>query len=205
MIVKDTINQAIVIDPFLEKNASVDDKDAIVRFVSAPAESFMEHDNAEQDWKTGYHQILMKEVAHHFADADRIPIFKGMFKGLLPSDGSPSILLITRPQKDIDYPLWDEARLVWEQNQPSLDQFILELESAGFMDVKHSVEVYPCTVPLDRWQSMVKRRFWSTFSHFSDDALDEACRKIGENERHRLKNGVLHFEDRLLFITAKKI
>lgn len=196
---------AIVIDPFLEKSVSVDDKDAVVRFISAPAESFMEQHDVEHDWKTGYHQILMKEVAHHFADADRIPIFKGMFQGLLPSDGPPSILIITRPQKDIDYPLWDEARLVWEQNQPSLDQFISELESAGFMDVKHSIEEYPCTVALDRWQSMVKRRFWSTFSHFSDDALEAACEKIAENERHRLKNGILHFEDRLLFITAKKL
>jgi len=148
--------------------------------------------------------IIIKEVAHHFADSDRVPIFRGMFEGLVPSSGPPSLLMITRPQKDIDYPLWDEAREVWAKNQPSLHQFVSELQTAGFSEIEHTVEAYPCVIRLERWQSMVKARFWSTFANFSDEELRQACDTIAEKESHRIQDGSLHFEDRLLFITAKK-
>lgn len=214
MLVKETNVSAVVVDPFLEKSSEADDdKDDSVRFVAEPAEAFMKDvvDNSDPDdtnwWRSNYDFVLLKEVAHHFAEADREPIFRGMWKGLRPTSSSshPSLLLITRPQYEIDYPLWDEARHVWAQNQPSLKTFVSELRRAGFCDIQHTIEPYPCSVPLGRWQSMVKSRFWSTFSHFSDEQLETACETIAENEKHRIKDGVIMFEDRLLFISAKKI
>lgn len=208
MLIQDTpFCRAVVVDPFLEKKTKEEEttsnKDGLVHFVSAPAETFMSHDDCW--WRRDFHQILLKEVAHHFADKDRIPIFRGMWQGLVPTTGPPSLLMITRPQKDIDYPLWDEARDVWAKNQPSLDQFVSELTAAGFSDVQHSVEPYPCVISLERWQAMVKARFWSTFANFSDAELEAACHVIAENEKHRItEDGCLHFEDRLLFITAYK-
>lgn len=218
--------RAIVIDPFLEKQqnnaqqqqqqSSSDDEP--VRFVAAPAEAFMSDPMpGEEGWRRGYHQILLKEVAHHFADQDRTAIFRGLWDGLVarktttttngssPPPPPPSLLLITRPQIDIDYPLWDEARAVWAQNQPSLDQFVSELHAAGFTDISHTLEAHPCVVPLERWQSMVKARFWSTFGSFSDAELERACDAMAANEKHRITaDGNLHFDDRLLFITANK-
>jgi len=218
MLVKDTNVSAVVVDPFLEKSDEADDGggDANnVRFVAEPAEAFMkdlpeisdENDNTTNWWRKNYDFVLLKEVAHHFADADREPIFRGMWQGLRPSllSHHPSLLLITRPQYEIDYPLWDEARHVWAQNQPSLETFVAELQRAGFCDIQHTIEPYPCSVSLERWQSMVKARFWSTFSHFSDEQLESACQTIAENEKHRIKDGVIEFEDRLLFISARKI
>jgi hypothetical protein len=215
MLIQDTPCQAIVIDPFLEKQNKVDSKpsDDPVTFVAAPAEAFMNDPTTpeENSWRRGYDQILIKEVAHHFAEQDRTPIFRGMWDGLVPSSssapaGPPSLLMITRPQIDIDYPLWEEARAVWAKNQPSLDQFVSELKAAGFSNIQHSVEAYPCAISLERWQSMVKARFWSTFANFSDDELNEACAVIAENERHRITaDGTLHFEDRLLFISASRV
>ena len=78
------------------------------------------------------------------------------------------------------------------------------LKAAGFLDIKYQVETYPCEISLSRWQSMVKQRFWSTFSNFSDSELDKACETIAETEGRVDTNGQLHFEDRLLFITARK-
>ena len=161
--------------------------------------------NDSDTWRTGYHQVLLKEVAHHFAKEDRGLIFSGLFAGLVPNQGPPSLLLITRPQRDIDYPLWNEAREVWAQNQPSLEQFVSELQQAGFAKIEHSIEAYLCSVALDQWQAMIKARFWSTFANFTDTELEEACDMIATNERHRIEDGIIRFEDRLLFITASKV
>jgi SAM-dependent methyltransferase len=214
MIVEDAPNNvcAIVVDPFLEQQSiSVVDEsesaasDERIRFVKAPAEEFkLKPTDETLWWRQNYQQVLLKEVVHHFKDTDRVPIFKGIFNGLERSD-APSLLIVTRPKLEIDYPLWDEAREVWAKNQPSLEQFVDELGQAGFSNVQHSVESYPCTILLERWQSMVKARFWSTFSTFTDKELDEACHSIAESEKERIdKDGLVHFEDRLLFITARK-
>ena len=76
---------------------------------------------------------------------------------------------------------------------------------AGFSNIDHSIEAYPCSIKLDQWQDMIKGRFWSTFSFFTDKELEQACQKIAKAEAHRIdEGGFVHFEDRLLFITASK-
>ena len=237
--------EAIVIDPYLEFNSSLensihhddDNKRShknVLRFIKAPAEAFILSSTKEPTTPTvtpfpapteielprQYHQILLKEVIHHFADQDRSAIFHGLYHyGLLPTRTAttgattpntttpiPSILIITRPQYDIDYPLWDDAKTVWAQNQPSLDVLMQELETAGFTSVTHTIESYPCSIPLTRWCSMIQNRFWSTFTNFTDDELQEACHIIATNERHRItKDGMIQFDDRLVFITACKV
>lgn len=213
-LIQSTDCRAAVIDPYLEQQqpsileTREDNNNSSIEFVAAPAESFMNEPMPEEmDWRTGYHQILLKEVAHHFSEKDRIPIFHGLWNGLVPTnEGSfPSFLMITRPHLDIDYPLWDAAKEVWARNQPSLQQFTSELTAAGFTDIHHTIETYPCSIPLKRWQSMVKARFWSTFADFSDAELDEACAEIAANASQGDEwDGNLNFEDRLLFITANK-
>ncbi|GKY91940.1 hypothetical protein MPSEU_000165600 [Mayamaea pseudoterrestris] len=218
MIIQDTQTRAIVVDPFLaaadEKAKSSEGTSKQLEFVCAPAETFMQKAN-ENDywWRRNYHQVLLKEVIHHIDSADhRIEIFRGLYQGLHPlADSSsnennlPSLLVITRPQVDIDYPLWPEAKHVWAKNQPSSELLTQELVTAGFAKVEQSVHGYPCSIPLDRWLGMIKQRFWSTFSNFSDQELQEACKLIAESEVERLDdNGCIHFEDRLVFIAAYK-
>jgi hypothetical protein len=171
----------------------------------------------------GYHQILMKEVVHHLRAEDRVHIFRGMYDGLssvIPSRGLdggedtsdsssmllPSILIITRPQVDIDYPLWDKAREVWKDNQPSVDEIEHDLQKAGFRRVSSTVEAYPCSIKLHRWQDMILTRFWSTFSHFDDDELEFNARTyIPDVYKDRVDDdGDIHFEDRLVFVRAFK-
>jgi hypothetical protein len=234
---------AIVIDPFLEENSSHSSdsySNSNVRFIKASAEAFIKHDVEPNPTTTTtttsatitandelftmlpkqYHQILLKEVVHHFSDQDRIPIFRGMYNsGLIPTSMYipttfasttttmvPSILIITRPQYEIDYPLWDAARAVWASHQPSVQQIMTELQMAGFQHITYTVESYPCSISLQRWQTMIQSRFWSTFTNFTDSELKEACSTIAINEQHRMtEDGTIHFEDRLLFITGCKI
>ncbi|KAG7361974.1 hypothetical protein IV203_025640 [Nitzschia inconspicua] len=178
-----------------------------------------------------YHQILMKEMVHHLDAKDRVDIFRAMYQGLAQwpttttpvddnnnqsssnDDGNddddktpvPSLLIVTRPQVEIDYPLWDEARQVWKDNQPSVDELVQDLQTAGFRDICHTLESYPCRISLQRWQSMVQNRFWSTFTNFSDDELKSACDQIASDYQDRIDDeGSIHFEDRLVFLTAYK-
>ena len=235
---KTTNIEAIVMDPYLEFNASLDnekisDSYNSLRFIKAPAEAFImksTNDSAtavttttttttpqkesfsNPTLPTQYHQILMKEVIHHFAPIDRPAIFHGLYQyGLIPTTATtqpiiPSILIITRPQYDIDYPLWEAAKTVWAHNQPALETLVQELQLAGFTHVTHSIESYPCSIPITRWCKMIQNRFWSTFTNFTDDELYHACQIIETNEQHRITNdGMIHFDDRLVFITACKI
>lgn len=203
---KNAVNlQAVVVDPFLEQSSSEGDN---LKFVKAHAEAFATSATPNDWWRRDFHQVLMKEVVHHFAAEERLAIFQGMYADLEGSGAAenyPSILIITRPQLDIDYPLWNEARQVWAQNQPSLQDITKDLIQAGFSDVSHTLEPYPCSISLERWQAMVEKRFWSTFSNFSDQDLVSACETIAKDYKDRTDDkGTIRFEDRLLFISAFK-
>lgn len=148
----------------------------------------------------------MKEVVHHLKTEDRVGIFRGILNDVSKSDGDyPTLLILTRPQVDIDYPLWPAARKVWAENQPSVDELKADIAKAGFRNVTHTTEAYPCEIEFETWLKMVQSRFWSTFSHFSEEELKDGCEKLAEQEKSRIDtNGRIHFEDRLVFILASK-
>jgi hypothetical protein len=101
--------------------------------------------------------------------------------------------------------LWDGARQVWAENQLYFEQIKRELQQAGFHNVLHTVEAYPCSTPLQRWFDMIQSRFWSTFAIFTDKELQEACERIKRDDKDRVDDkGDIHFEGRLLFINARK-
>lgn len=185
----------------------------------------------------GYDQILLKEVIHHFPERDRVGIFRGMREGLRKTttlentpaaaleDGDqspmPSILIITRPQKDIDYPMWEKAKEIWAINQPGIETLEEDLKAAGYTHLKRTVVPIECTISLSRWQAMIKSRCWSTFSNFTDEELQDACNVIAKDAEKDPRNTfssstggesgsgetkeqepILRFEDRLIFLVA---
>ena len=217
MILEGVLNvEGVVIDPFLEasstdtgSNGGADN----IRFVKASAEDFAATESTSTDdewWKSGYHYILLKEVVHHLPYECRSDIFRGLRSGLADLDDGhnegPSLLIVTRPQTDIDYPLWPAAREVWAANQLSASDIEADLRVAGFEHVESKIQTYPASIELDRWLDMVNSRFWSTFSKFNDEELKEACNLIRDEATKSSKvddDGIVHFEDRLVFITAR--
>ncbi|KAL7531645.1 hypothetical protein ACHAXR_004146 [Thalassiosira sp. AJA248-18] len=196
MLVKnDSRLDAVVVDPLLSSTAADDDADEAterkIRFVKASAEEFQ----------------LSPDVVHHLPLSSWVETFRGLRHGLRPSlslpDASPSLLIITRPTRDIDYPLWPEAREVWARDQPSVQELEQDLIAAGFQRVCHTIEVYQCETSLTRWLSMIQQRFWSTFSEFSDMELKAASDQIAQDVVVDAA-GNITFEDRLVFITAFK-
>ena len=215
-------------DPFLtstETEKDENEQQQRLHFVAAAAQVFAAtttpptNDTNTLWWRQDYYDhILLKEVVHHLDD--RVAIFRGMHQGFRQNNMDhgnddddddddtsppPSLLIITRPQTDIDYPLWPAARAVWAAHQPSATQLVAELQQAGFSRVTSRLESYPCQIALTAWQTMVQERFWSTFSKFSDEELKQVCEEMSVTQAERLdEKGVLHFQDRLVFLSAWK-
>ena len=237
-LVRDEATNAdvVVVEPFLDPGVSSspshngnnnDSGGGGVSFVRASAEDFLAPPTKDC-WRTtivdrrhgGYDQILLKEVVHHFAEEDRVGIFRGIREGLRTNRRSgggtdhhddeaavvPSLLIVTRPHEDIDYPLWDEARTVWRRNQPSVESLEEDLRTAGYTVLERSVEPIECSISLSRWQAMIKSRCWSTFSSFTDEELEAACAIIAREARggddDRDDDPILRFHDRLILLVA---
>ena len=61
------------------------------------------------------------------------------------------------------------------------------------------------TIKLARWVELVKRRFWSTFSHFDDDQIDAGCDVIRRDWATRTNQaGEIAFQERLVLIVATR-
>lgn len=120
-----------------------------------------------------YDRLLLKEVVHHIPEPEVAPMFAGFFAQLRPGG---VCCVVTRPQ-EVDYPLFGAARAVWRENQPPAALYVAAMERAGFR-VAQREAVFPATLPKPRWLRMVRSRFWSTFSHFSDEELEAGIREI---------------------------
>jgi len=215
MIIEDTAMDAISVDPFLSVEDHQGDDEAKrsrrqLHFIKAPAEDFAKEFkdfSARPWWMCDYHQILFKEIVHHIAKADRVKVFSGLRAGLakMPKkEGAapPALLIMTRPQDDIDYPMWPAAKKVWAANQPGVEDIKGDLVAAGFTNVKHTMVPYTCSCKLTQWTQMVKNRFWSTFIEFTDEELAAGCEVIAK-ERAVDAEGNISFDDRMLYITAE--
>lgn len=197
--------KGIVLDPYLTRDAMAKPNQPVgLSFVPAPAEILMTPAREGETWRTGgYHQVMFKEVIHHLKD--RVKLYQGLAENLIPLEGKPSILLITRPQTDLDYPFWPAAREVWAKQEPSLAELTSELKEAGFVNISHEIHAYPCHLPWKQWIEMVQTRCWSTFGAFNDDEIEAACKALDEMYKDRIdEDGSITFEDRLIFLTAYK-
>lgn len=54
------------------------------------------------------------------------------------------------------------------------------LDAGPSLQVSERVYEYQVEMPKAQWLAMVRARFWSTFSHFSDDELAAGVRELEE-------------------------
>jgi len=216
---------AIVMDPFLSpREVHSDGVDKKIHFLPKSAQKvFAGNEEGSNNNKPStrkddliFHKVLMKEVIHHIEPSElRVAVFQGIRQRLVhavpsrnPSDERnvaivPSLLIITRPDRNLDYPLWKQAEDVWAQYQPSTELLRHELQTAGFDRIHVEYLDYPCRIPLQTWQTMIQQRFWSTFSYFTNSQLRDACQELPRLHANRLDaDDNLHFNDRLVVLTA---
>ncbi|PSC70320.1 phytanoyl-dioxygenase [Micractinium conductrix] len=143
-----------------------------------------------------YSHVLLKELVHHIPAADIPSLYAGLHAQLAPGGVA---VTITRPQ-DVDYPLFKRAHEIWKENQPHHSAFTGAMEAAGFQVEAHAHD-YPATLPKLFWLSMVRARFWSTFSHCTPVELEQG---VAELEAQYAGQEEVQFTDRLLFLVGRK-
>jgi len=151
--------------------------------------------------KTGrqFDRLLLKEMVHHIEDSSLQSTFDGLFDKSSPG---ARLLVITRLSTGVEYPFFKAAFAEWEKHQLEYSVYEEALQKAGFKLVETKIKPYPCTIAKADWIRMVQQRFWSTFSHFSEEELAAGVAELLETY-----DGVdeLKFQEKLVFIICDRI
>mgnify|MGYP003655807984 CR=1 FL=1 len=139
--------------------------------------------------------VLLKEVVHHLPLGEFPELSAGLERSLAPGG---RVVIVTRPVVP-DYPLFGAARVVWRIGQPPAERYATPLREAG-LEVTLSDHAFPFEIAKEDWFALIRRRFWSTFSHFSDDQLEVGISEL--DAAH--PEATLHFEERLTFVQGHK-
>ena len=140
-----------------------------------------------------YNKVFMKEAIHHIAEKDKL--FGNVYQKL-PKEGI--FILILLPPK-IEYPLFASALKIYEQNQPDYRDLVMQMEKTGFNVTVEMVD-YPLAIDRDRYLHMVKMRYMSLFSRFTDAELGQGIEEI----KTKYPDNIFRFNDRFVFLTAIK-
>ena len=147
-----------------------------------------------------YDKALIKEVVHHLPDDDLREMYSGIFAQLLPGG---ICLTVTRPHV-VQYPFFEAAHKVWQENQKTKEHYIELQMNAGLsakIGVTYEMVECPVTLTRDWWLEMVQNRFWSTFSNFSDEELAAGLNEIKEKYA---ESPTISFTEQMVFIIARK-
>ena len=139
----------------------------------------------------------MKEVVHHLGEEDLKTTFSALQSKLI-KDGK--LIICTRPQ-DVEYPFFQEAHAVWRKNQPPKEYFVALLQQSGFSVSSVSVQKYPVSLDINWWITMIRNRFWSTFSEFDDDNIEKGINEIQERFG---QSSFVNFSEKYVLIAAQK-
>jgi SAM-dependent methyltransferase len=135
--------------------------------------------------------IIMKEAIHHVPAAERTETLRGL-AGLLRPGGR--LLVVMLPTK-IGYPLFQAALGKFEQDQPDPLDVAVMLTDSG-LTARVAYEEYELAIPKARYLAMVRDRYMSLLSAFTDDEIEHGITEIRQGHPEE----VLEFTDRFAFI-----
>jgi ubiquinone/menaquinone biosynthesis C-methylase UbiE len=139
--------------------------------------------------------ILLKESVHHIPTSERATTLAGLARLLAPGG---RLLVVMLPTK-LDYPLFASALARFEELQPDPVDIEGFLAAAG-LTARLTYEGFPLEIPKDRYLSMVRDRYMSLLSTFSDEQLAVG---IAEIDR-AYSEPVLRFDDRFAFVLGTR-
>lgn len=177
----------------VEPNKAFVDQAALVNNVvalSGDAVTFA----SEQDGEL-FDKILLKEVVHHLpTNEELITIFRGLKKRLNPNG---QLLIMTRPQSAAHFPFFKAALQGWSKQQLPASFYVEKIQKAGFAKVTTTIEGFPICMPRGIWYELLRQRFWSHLTPFSDAEIEEGIQEI---EGQFPEGGDFKFEDQFVFI-----
>ncbi|HEX6237201.1 MAG TPA: methyltransferase domain-containing protein [Acidimicrobiales bacterium] len=141
-----------------------------------------------------YDKVLIKEAIHHVDE--RGELFGNLYQRLRPS----GVLLLVQVPPRVRYPLFRAALERCTSWHADPDELTRLLEKSGFEVDRDSVE-YRHTLPTEAYHDMVRNRYMSVLSTFSDEEL-----RAGLDEMARTHAGTsqLSFVDHFDYLTAVK-
>jgi SAM-dependent methyltransferase len=135
--------------------------------------------------------IVVKEAIHHVAEVDRRGVVAGLAALLAPGGRFLVVMLPTR----IGYPLFGAALERFESLQPDPATIAEYMRDAG-LSASLSYHDFPLKIPKSRYLGMVRDRYMSLLSLFTNDEIEAGVAEI--DARH--PEQVLSFTDRFAFI-----
>ncbi|MGH7927032.1 MAG: class I SAM-dependent methyltransferase [Candidatus Binatia bacterium] len=137
--------------------------------------------------------IIIKEAIHHVQhQADTI---SGLTDLLAPGGRMLIAMLPTR----IDYPLFSAALRKFEELQPDPQEIRNHMTTAG-LDARLEPVSFTITIDRSRYLKMVRSRYMSLLSCFTDDELSVGVEEIGR----KFPQPVLRFQDSFAFVIGWK-
>lgn len=143
--------------------------------------------------KAAYDRVVVKEAIHHVAENDRGWVIRGL-AGLLAPSGR---LVVAMLPTAIDYPLFRAAHERFQELQPDPEDVALAMREAGLTaDVAY--REFRLSFPKEQYLDMVRNRYMSLLSLFTDDELAAGINEI----RRQHPEDPLVFSDRFAFVTG---
>ncbi len=143
-----------------------------------------------------FDKIIVKEMIHHLNKDEQESLIKNLFERL--NVGGKFLLILLPPT--IEYPLFEKALRKYEKLQPNYNFLVKLFKKAGF-ETEIDFVKYPLNISQEKYIKMVKNRYMSLLSSFSDREIQEG---INEIKQKHLNQNTLYFNDIVVFITGKK-
>lgn len=140
---------------------------------------------------------LLKEMVHHLPLNTLNEILETLYKTLMPNG---RVLIITRPSVSSHYPFFAQAHEEWSKHQLSEKIYLDSLKGAGFQASVYLKE-YHVEMETEEWFAMLRSKFWSHLSVFSDEFIANA---IEEELKPLYDPHKIQFKDKLCFILGRK-
>lgn len=140
-----------------------------------------------------FDKLLLKEVVHHLDDP--AAVFRGLGESVSPNG---AVLVVLLPPT-IDYPLFQSALQRFEEQQPHYDEVASALADAGLEpDVR--LQEFPLEIERDRYLEMVRSRYMSLLSTFSDNEIRAGVAEIAATRPEPM----YRFTDRFVFVVGRR-
>lgn len=137
--------------------------------------------------------IIIKEAIHHVQNhADTI---LGLTELLAPGGR----MLIVMLPISIDYPLFSAALRKFEELQPDPQEIQSYMTTVG-LDARIESVSFTITIERTRYLKMVRSRYMSLLSYFTDDELNVGVEEIGR----RFPQPILRFQDSFAFVIGHR-
>ncbi len=141
-----------------------------------------------------FDKIFIKEMIHHISNKQKL--ITNLFNRL--NAGGIFLLILLPPT--IEYPLFESAKKSYEKLQPHYRELEDIFDRVGFKTEVSFVK-YPLSLNKDKYLRMVKNRYMSLLSMFSDEEISQGIQEKKEKYSEQL---TLDFNDVFVYIKGQK-